>query len=708
MIFRVITKSKFFLLTALLLASPLLPAQDIFVAPSGNDNGKGTKDEPFASIEKAVQFISKSKNTEDDKTRTIYLREGKYFISNTIEIKENLSNIIISNFQKEKVLLVGGLSLSTSSIEKVKLSATNYLPQREVYKIDLKKNGITNYGKIRNVGFARPLGASWGELFINGKALHLSRWPNNDMILLGKVLDSGSIPRNGDYSKRGAIFEYNAERISSWKNTDKVWVSGYFHHGYADDAVRVAKIDTLNKTITTAQATLYGFNSGAAFRRWYAFNVLEELDESGEFFIDDVEGVLYFMSDEENIKSINFSTLEDPFFNIEDVQNVKIEGINFEYSRGLGIAMSNTKNVTINNCYFSNLGSLGITIGKGIEPFKDYLHEGTGVIKSGIVGSLQQHLYANITLNREGGNNNKITNCHFYQLGAGGVSLGGGNRKTLELGNNIIENCVFHDINRIEKSYRPAIHLTGVGNKILHCEIYNTPSMAILMHGNNHLVEYNYIHDVVLDADDQGAFYYGRDPSERGTIIRYNYFENIPDSFDTSAIYLDDGACGLIVESNVFFNAGKWNVLLGGGSDNVFINNIFIDNQYGIHVDNRLQNWSRSLLAEGGLYERRLNEVNYLQKPYIEQYPELLSYMKQVDLPTNNIMENNVFYKVKHKIAGNKKWLDFKKSNWKTKRNIQFENYEDRDFSLKAESKVYNKIPGFKEIPFSEIGIINN
>ena len=94
MIFRVITKSKFFLLTALLLASSLLPAQDIFVAPSGNDNGKGTKDEPFASIEKAVQFISKSKNAEGNKVRTIYLRKGKFRMhflkSSILKIMEEL------------------------------------------------------------------------------------------------------------------------------------------------------------------------------------------------------------------------------------------------------------------------------------------------------------------------------------------------------------------------------------------------------------------------------------------------------------------------------------------------------------------------------------------------------------------------------------------------------------------------------------------
>ena len=680
-------------------------SQELFIAPDGSDIGNGSKNTPFATIEKALEVISMAREKGDESTFTIYFREGIYAVHNTIHLGKGLSNVVLSAYQKEKVSFFGGVSIPVSKVQKTELPATKYQTQRSVYKVDLKSVGITNYGSIRNVGFARPFGPSWGEVFVNGKALHLSRWPNDGMILTGKVLDPGSIPRNDDFSKKGGVFKYDQERISSWEKETDIWISGYFKWGYADDAVRIAKINTKNKTITTSQPTLYGFASGEHFRRWYAFNVLEELDENREFYIDRIKGILYFISSEKKIESLNFSILEDPFFNLVNVSNVKIEGINFEYSRGLGIAMSNTENVMIKNCTFSNLGSLGVTIGKGIEPFTDYRHAGKGIPKEGIVGSVQQHLYANTTFNREGGKNNKIINCSFSQLGAGGVSLGGGNRITLESGNNTLENCIFHDLNRIEKSYRPAVHLTGVGNKIVHCEIYNTPSMAILMHGNNHLLEYNYIHDVVLDADDQGAFYYGRDPSERGTVIRYNYFENIPDKFNTCAIYNDDGACGLVVESNVFYKAGKRNVLLGGGSDNIYTNNIFIGTKYGIHVDNRLQNWSSGILDKGGLVEKRLNAVNFQNPPYSTQYPALTNYWSNAALPTGNLVDNNIFYKVEKLFDGKKEWLDYKKTNWKTDQDLKFVDFKNNNFELDPSSKVFKKLPDFKEIPFQKIGL---
>lgn len=697
-------RNKFRLISimSLLLLSNLIVAQELFIATNGNDGEDGSINAPFKTIEKALAVIDAIEN-KGENPFTVYFRKGTYTIGKTIHL-ENTSNLVIKAYGEEKVVFDGGVTIPVSHVQKTELPATDFMGKREVCKVDLKKVGITNYGDIRSVGFARPFGPSWGEVFINGKAMHLSRWPNKGMTPMGKVLDPGSIPRYNDFSKKGGVFKYDSERISSWNKPNDIWISGYFKWGYADDAVRLAKIDKKKKTITTAQPTLYGFDSGEHFRRWYAFNILEELDEEGEFYIDKEKSVLYFISSKEDIESLRFSMLEDPFFQLEDVSNVKIEGIDFEYSRGLGIAMNNTEDVIIKDCTFSNLGSLGITVGKGIEPFADYRHEGMGKPKSGIIGSLQQQLYANTTFNREGGKNNKIIHCKFFELGAGGVSLGGGNRETLEPGNNSIENSVFHDLNRIEKSYRPAVHLTGVGNKIIHCEIYNTPSMAVLMHGNNHMLEYNYIHDVVLDADDQGAFYYGRDPSERGTVIRYNYFENIPDHYATCAIYNDDGACGLTVDSNIFYKAGKRNVLLGGGSDNVYTNNIFMETEIGIHVDNRLQNWSKGILEKGGLVEKRLDAVNYQNPPYSTEYPELTAYWPNDGVPKGNLVENNVFYKVDKLLDGKKEWLEFKGSNWETNEDPGFRDYDRKDFSLKVNAILYIKVPGFKKIPFHKIG----
>ena len=697
-----------FLLAVLILLSNVGYSQNIFVAPGGNDSGSGTKKNPFATKERALEEIATARDNGQMQRPTINLRAGVYTIHHTIKLDSKFSNVNIQAYQKEKVIFFGGVPIPVNKIESISASEINSNTDKKVYEVNLKKLGITEYGKIRNVGFGRPYGPSWGEIFINGKPMHLARWPNEGMIPMEKVLDKGSIPRDEDFSNRGGEIQYDSLRINTWAKEKDAWMAGYFMWGYADDMVRIKSIDTVNKTISTASATLYGFGSGESWRRWYGVNILSELDTAAEYYIDREKGILYFIPPDKKIESLEFSILEDPFFLLENTSNAGIKGITFECARGMGIAMDNTKNITIRGCTFKNLGSLAITVGKGIEPFKDYRHEGTGVAKGGIVGSLQEHLYANTTFNREGGSNNKMINCQFYQLGAGGIVLGGGDRLTLEAGNNVVENCVFHDLNRIEKSYRPAISLTGVGNKIRHCEIYNTPSMAILMHGNNHLLEYNYIHDVCTEVEDQGAFYFGRDPSERGTIIRYNYFENIPDHFSTCAIYEDDGACGLTVSGNIFYKAGKRNVLIGGGSDNNYTNNIFIGNKAGFYVDNRLQNWAKGLLTADGLFIKRLEVVTYLNPPYSDQYPQIKNYFDSAALPHGNLVENNVFVQVKKIIDRNKEWLNFKSNNWETNQDPGFADWKNRNFSLKKNSVIFKKIPLFKEIPFQEIGLYEN
>lgn len=692
-----------FFFSLLLSTASFAQCTKLFVSVSGSNENKGTIHSPFATLERAIHEIEKKRLLNPDELISIQLREGTYYVEKTVDILSVLSNLKIEAYQNEKVIFSGGNSIS---LENMKPAAEISNTSGKAWKIDLKKAGISNFGKLRNVGFSRPYAAVWGELFVNKKPMHLSRWPNKRMIPIGEVLEPGSIPRNGDYSNKGGIMKYDSLRINRWANEKDAWMAGYFMWGYADDMVKIASIDTTKQTITTASATLYGYGDSKPWRQWYGVNILAELDEEGEYYIERKEGILYFISDEKKIETLEFSVFEDPFVNLKAAKNVIISGITFECSRGLGIAMDNTENVTIKACTFRNLGSLAIIMGKGIEPFTDYRHEGTGNAKSGIVGSLQQHFYANSTFNREGGTDNKITGCQFYNLGAGGVILGGGNLLTLEAGNNTVENCVFHDLNRIEKSYRPAVYLTGVGNKIRHCEIFNTPSMAIyMMFGNNNIIEYNYLHEVCVEAEDQGAIYYGRNPAERGNIIRYNYFENIPDHYRTCAVYHDDGAGGMTVTGNIFYKAGYWNVLIGGGSNNSYSNNIFIDTKFGIHIDNRMQNWAKSQLDSGGIFEKRLNAVNYQNPPYSVQYPELPGYFdKNPALPKDNIIENNVFVQVKTLLDGKKEWLDFKDNNWVTDENPGFVDMVTKDFRIKENAELFRKIKGFESIPFEKIG----
>lgn len=68
--------------------------------------------------------------------------------------------------------------------------------------------------------------------------------------------------------------------------------------------------------------------------------------------------------------------------------------------------------------------------------------------------------------------------------------------------------------------------------------------------------------------------------------------------------------------------------LIGGGHDNIYKNNIFVDVPQAFHIDNRMEGWSKATMDKGGIFEQRLNTVHYDQPPYVTAYPLLAGYWK--------------------------------------------------------------------------------
>lgn len=693
-----------------------LQTTKLYVANSGDDtSGDGSFNQPFESLQRARDEIKQLKKEANvAKSFQVILREGAYFRKESFVLTEEDSGseefpIFYTTYKNENVVIHGGIKIllenSKKAIDPEILLRFDSTVRNKIVMIDLKAQGINDFGVIHPVGFARPFGPAWAELFVNGKPYSLARWPNDSTLKMGKIIDQGSVPRDDDLSNRGGAFAFDTDRPLNWKIQEDIWISGYFKRGWAEDAVELAEIDTINRIFRTKQPTLYGFGTGAIFNRWFVYNVLEELDKPGEYYIDRKNGKLYFYPSEQ-IQILEISVLEKPLISIKGASNIQLEGLSFECSRGIGVYMECANNILISNCTFRNLGIVGVCMGKGIKPFKDLVHEGIGKPASEIIGSYLQHIYLDPVLNREAGHNNGVVNCTIYNTGAGGVHLSGGDRLTLEPGNNYVENCTIHDFNRIEKSYRAGIDISGVGNRISHCDIFSAPSMAILLHGNNHLIEYNEIHHVCQEVHDQGALYYGRDPSERGHKVYYNFFHHLNNTYKTSAIYHDDGACGMEVFGNIFYKPGKIPVLIGGGMDNPYTNNIFIDAELGIHVDNRLQNWSSESIANGGIYDQRLKMVNFRESPYSEKYPQLTKYWEDnPSLPKRNMVSENIFYRVKQPFRHNKDWMPFNDDNWITDENPGFVNEDSMNFKLKESARAFTEIPGFHDIPFEKIGV---
>ena len=168
--------------------------------------------------------------------------------------------------------------------------------------------------------------------------------------------------------------------------------------------------------------------------------------------------------------------------------------------------------------------------------------------------------------------------CTIHDIGSGGVSLGGGDRIKLIPADNAVEHCDIRRFNRWDRSYRGAVNIDGVGNRIANNRIEEAPGSAIYLHGNDHVIELNDIAKVMQDGNDMGAFYMGRDPTERGNRIRWNRWTDLARKNMTFCIYLDDfGGCGTTITGNIFDRAGnRQAVFLNRSSDVTVRDNFFV------------------------------------------------------------------------------------------------------------------------------------
>jgi len=505
------------------------------VGLGGEDTNPGTVQKPFATLLKARDSVRA--NRLKGEAVSVIIHGGIYRLERSLEFNDADSGtasspVLWKAAPGETVRLTGGQSVPADSIKPVTDEAIlkrviSVEARKHLLQIDLAALGIKEYGQVGPRGFSRPYMPAPLELFIAGRPMSLARWPNagEALIPIGNVLDTGSITRNGEKPVHGGKFVVPTTRPKLWSKADDILISGLFHYGYADDTVRLAAItESKNGLVfTTVQPHVYGFKSGSPWNTWYALNLLEEIDLPGEYAVDRESGKLYFLPPKDVVMQkaeVMVSTLAEPLIVLEGASHLRFEGITFECSRGMGIYIEGGESCVMSSCVFHNLGMQGVCIGRGLGSDPLYRHDFTGKPLRRQLGSWNEHIYKNPDFNRIGGRNHRIEDCSLYDLGAGGISLGGGDRKSLTAANNTVSYCVIHTFNRWDRAYKAGINLDGVGNRIQHCLIYDAPGSAIYLHGNDHLIEHNEFHHVMEEGDDMGAVYLGRDPSEFGTVNR--------------------------------------------------------------------------------------------------------------------------------------------------------------------------------------------
>lgn len=660
-----------------------------YVSPEGNDMNPGTVEQPFKSIEKAqetVRYYKQGKTKFPDGRITVYLRKGIYPVHQTIEITGDDSGtkncrVIYRSYPDEEVRFIGGVVVRNFiplSDETAK-SGINKNYHDKIRQADLKDLGISDFGSIKPTGFGQDCQPAGLELFFNGEPMPLARYPNaGEWIKIASVPQSGELVNPGEErisrfgissGKHFGRFEYNGDRPSSWLKGKDIWLHGYWTWDWADSYIKVDKIDAKKREFIIAEPHhIYGY---VREQRYYALNIPEELDSPGEWYLDRETGMLYFWPPTEDEQDVTMvSVLENRMVVMDNSEYVNLEGIIFECSRGEAIKISGGSNNLVRGCVIRNTGSNAITI--------------------------------------ENGTFNGVQDCDIYNIGDGGIIIHGGDRNTLQPGHNFAINNHIHHYSRINKTYRPAIHLYGVGNLLSHNCIHDAPHTGVLFFGNENILEYNEVHSIAQETGDVGAFYIGRDWTQRGNVVRYNYFHHLygPGLHGVNAVYLDDGASGTTIYGNVFYKAGSA-AFVGGGHDNRVENNVFVECQPSIHLDARGMNWARNSMQKGGDWEmyKKLEAVEFNKPPYSIKYLSLAKLLDWGDpySPRGNVFRTNLSYGGKWKDIDRDVEQVVIENNYIEKEVPSFIDVENG--KLYPENEVILNELKFRKIPFDSIGL---
>jgi uncharacterized Ntn-hydrolase superfamily protein len=530
--------------------------------------------------------------------------------------------------------------------------------RQKVVCADLKAAGISDFGQVATR-------SNRLELFFDDEPMQLARWPNKGFVKIAEVVGETVNTTHGIKGTREGKFTYSDDRPKRWADEQEIWLHGYWFWDWSDSFEKVSSIDTEKRIIETAPPYhSYGYRNG---QRYYALNILAELDQPGEWYLDRQKGILYFLPPKpiDQEKAV-LSTLQHLFV-LKDCSWITIRDLVLEDTRSTPITISGGKSNNVTGCTIQNTGSWAVSISDG--------------------------------------SNNSVLGCDIYRTAEGGVSLSGGDRKSLTRAGHRAENNHIHHFGRIYRTYRPAVSVNGVGNHVAHNVIHDGPHNAIQLGGNDHIIEFNEIYHVCFETGDVGAFYMGRDWTARGTIIRHNYFHDIkgPGLYGAMAVYLDDAASGMSIVGNIFYRAGRA-AFIGGGRDNLVENNIFVDCESSVHVDARGMGWMKNHVEPGGTLPERLKAVPYKQPPWSEKYPQLVNILdNSPGEPKGNIVRRNISF------GG--KWLDVES---KAMPLIQFEdnlvdkdphfvNAEHQDFRLRPDSPAFDL--GFQQIPVEKIGL---
>ena len=569
-----------------------------FVAPSGSGAWSGRlaaanaqqNDGPFATLIQARNAVRELKAREKGLKApiTVMVRGGKYHLSETLEFTE-----------------------SDSGTRECPISWRAYPGETPVLSGGRVVSGWRPYkGDILQCDLPEAMGGKWRfrQLFFNGRRQTRARYPKLDP----ENPVHGGWANAEDPAGEGSpvAFRYKPSTFPRrWAKPTEAEVFLLSGMGLTD-TLPIKTIDeeryviTLTGPVKDHAAMPYvsypnlriSIDSGY---RFYVENVLEELDQPGEWCLDGEDGRLYFWPPEPIEDGSVVAPVLDSLIALRGASHISVSGFTLTET------------------------TAGDSMHRGG-------HEGYGAMLP-----MAGQRYCGEALHMTGAEHCRIENNHFDAVGGNAIYVEGYNERNVIRGNEIgyagaMGICLIgsqYSNPRVSRRY--PIYNEVTDNHVHHCGVFDKYVAGVFLglsqsnvighnrieymphHGINlgnsgfgrNIVEYNEVRQVCQETHDNGAINswmedpYGhveRHAPRSGHVIRFNLVADVGDptltdprtdeeGTPTFGIYLDNYSSNCFVYGNVVVRAGAVGVYVQGGSNNVIENNIIVDAQCAAH-----------------------------------------------------------------------------------------------------------------------------
>ena len=548
----------------------------------------------------------------------LVLEDGVYPLLKTIFLGKDDGDLTIRAKNPGKATIVGGWLFKGSDMKRVSgghlKSRLSKDVRKKCFMIDIPDGIYSNHFAGLSRLFYGGIQKSQPILTVDGRYQPVSHWPNGrERWWLSKEQLCGTVEREFVIHEKPRKIPnpfFKVERAKGWDLANsEAYLFGCLS-GWGYEAGSAGVFASTNGA-DIVEVNRLGQQPVNTYTRFVFFNLLEEIDEPGEWAFDTKTRKLVLYPDEGFGKDAvcAVGTFERHFFTVKGATGVRFEGLSFSSKSGEHcLVIENGKDCLVAGCRFSGVRQ-GVTV------------SGTG---------------------------NKVLSCDFENLLDNCVTVAGGEGKTMKRGGNVVENCHFSEFGILSGGYADAVIVNGCGNAVRHCVMHGAIGHAMDIRGPENLVEYCRVYDVCRDHDDSGAVY-ANGVWSYGSTLRYN---DIGTSVGlSSGIYLDDFCCGTTVYGNILRNVGHFGVFLSGGRDIKVENNLFTACWGGIRLDNRGLFWDA--------WKDREKFWNDVSKhfglaegsAFAKAHPELTQWMEKdgtnmITGPVDNTYRNNLFLDV--------------------------------------------------------------